>query len=64
MCEDVEKGKYERWEKNGYFTPNLDFNSSKIKGVFSLILPPPNVTGNLHLGHALNITLQDILCRW
>lgn len=48
------------WEKNGCF--HADVESSKPK--FSIVLPPPNVTGQLHMGHALNITLQDILVRF
>lgn len=42
-----------------YFTPNLKSNR-----VFSMILPPPNITGNLHLGHALTSTIQDVIVRW
>ncbi|NJR44143.1 class I tRNA ligase family protein, partial [bacterium] len=49
---------YQRWEQLGYFAPSG-------KGVpFCIQLPPPNVTGALHLGHALNNTLQDILIRF
>ncbi len=51
---------YEFWEKNGYF--HADENSEKPP--FSIVIPPPNVTGSLHMGHALNNTLQDILCRF
>jgi valyl-tRNA synthetase len=57
---DVEKKWYEHWEKNGYF--HADVNDGKEP--FSIVIPPPNVTGNLHMGHALNNTLQDILARW
>lgn len=42
-----------------YFKPASDCNKT-----FNLILPPPNITGNLHLGHALTGTIQDILVRW
>jgi valyl-tRNA synthetase len=51
---------YPVWESRGYFHADP---SSK-KPPFSIVIPPPNVTGALHLGHALNNTLQDILCRW
>lgn len=51
---------YEYWEKKGYF--HADVNDGKEP--FSIVIPPPNVTGNLHMGHALNNTLQDILARW
>ena len=50
---------YPFWEKCGYF--HVDSKSKKPP--FSIVIPPPNVTGALHLGHALNNTLQDILCR-
>ena len=50
---------YPRWKERGYF--HADPTSDKPP--FSIVIPPPNVTGALHLGHALNNTLQDILCR-
>ncbi|XP_044727743.1 valine--tRNA ligase-like [Chrysoperla carnea] len=56
---DVEKNKYKNWEKNNYFTPK-----SNSKEKFSIILPPPNVTGTLHLGHALTIAIEDSIVRW
>ena len=56
---EVEKHWYARWEKEGLFAPDL----SKDKA-FSIVIPPPNVTGALHIGHALNNTLQDILTRY
>ena len=56
---EIEAPLYEKWLKAGYFT--ADANS--IKPAFSLILPPPNVTGILHIGHALDLTLQDCLSR-
>ncbi len=57
---DVEDKWYEFWEKNGFFRaePVSD------KPPFCIVIPPPNVTGTLHMGHALNDTLQDILCRY
>ena len=55
----VEEKWYEFWEKNGYFIPSPDPQ----KPPFSIVIPPPNVTGHLHMGHALNLTLQDIVIR-
>lgn len=51
---------YEKWMKEGYFssTPN------KEKEPFTIMMPPPNITGQLHMGHALDHTLQDVLIRW
>jgi valyl-tRNA synthetase len=57
----VEAERYEWWERNGYFKPKEDCSS---ENVFSMVLPPPNVTGTLHLGHALTVTIQDTLARW
>jgi valyl-tRNA synthetase len=56
----IEKKWYNFWLKQGYFTPKIDPN----KKPFVIIMPPPNVTGELHLGHALTDTLEDILVRW
>jgi valyl-tRNA synthetase len=57
---DVERKWYRKWEEEGYF--HADENSAKPH--YSIVIPPPNVTGVLHMGHALNNTLQDILVRW
>ena len=57
---DVERKWYRRWEEAGYF--HADEHSSRPP--YAIVIPPPNVTGVLHMGHALNNTLQDILCRW
>ncbi|MGE5418272.1 MAG: valine--tRNA ligase [Acidobacteriota bacterium] len=57
---EVEKKWYEVWSSNGYFRPDDEHT----KKPFSIVMPPPNVTGSLHLGHALDNTLQDILSRW
>lgn len=55
------EGKWYRfWEENGYFTANADSS----KPSYSISIPPPNVTGVLHMGHALVDTLQDVLIRW
>ena len=51
---------YAAWEEGGYFTPDVDRERPK----FSIVIPPPNVTGRLHIGHALVNTLQDIIARW
>ena len=55
---DVEDKIYSYWEKNGLFKPKE--NSKK----FSIVIPPPNVTGSLHMGHALNNSIQDLLVRY
>ncbi len=59
---DIENKWYPFWEENGFFSPEA--NSSPDAPVFSVVIPPPNVTGYLHMGHALNHTLQDVLARW
>jgi len=56
----VEQKWYKSWMENGYFTPSIDHN----KKPFVIIMPPPNVTGELHVGHALTATLEDIMIRW
>jgi valyl-tRNA synthetase len=56
---EVEKNKYENWKAKGYFK-----SGDKSKEPFTIVIPPPNVTGKLHLGHALNCTFQDILIRY
>lgn len=58
---------YETWEKSGYFNPdNLPVSkASKLKAkAFSIIMPPPNANGSLHIGHAVGMTIQDILTRF
>ena len=70
MCNHNLEGKYEpnefeeniynAWEKAGYFKPS----GNKAKGNYCIMMPPPNVTGKLHMGHALDDTLQDILIRY
>lgn len=50
---------YKNWEEKGYFTPEVDEN----KTPYTIVLPPPNITGKLHLGHALDDTIQDIIIR-
>ncbi len=57
----VEDKIYQLWEKSGFFNP--DKLPSRHKKPYSIVIPPPNVTGELHMGHALNATIQDILIR-
>jgi len=52
---------YEEWVTKGYFKPEAVGNDGE---TFSIVIPPPNVTGSLHMGHALNATIQDALTRW
>ena len=56
----VERRIYEGWVDKGYFTPEID----RSKTPFVVIMPPPNVTGELHMGHALTIALEDLMVRW
>ncbi|MCI9281569.1 MAG: valine--tRNA ligase [Bacilli bacterium] len=55
----VEEGKYENWKNNGYFEA-----SESAKEPFCIVIPPPNVTGKLHIGHAWDTSIQDILIRY
>ena len=57
---DYEESIYSKWEESGFFHQEPDPS----KKPFTIVIPPPNVTGILHMGHALNNTLQDILIRW
>lgn len=59
--QEIEQALYRFWEENGYFKP--EHAGDEGKGCFSIVIPPPNVTGVLHMGHALDNTLQDILVR-
>ncbi len=65
---EVEEKIYRLWEKSGYFNPD-NLPVKKIRNLkleirnFCIVIPPPNVTGSLHMGHALNATIQDILIR-
>ena len=56
----VEDRIYRMWMDKGYFRAEVDEN----KEPFCIVIPPPNITGELHMGHALDNTLQDILIRW
>ncbi len=57
---EIEPKLYEKWCKNKYFHANVD----RSKKPFTIVMPPPNITGKLHMGHALDNTLQDILIRY
>ena len=56
---DVEEARRAFWEADKTFTPSPEAPGE----AYAIVIPPPNVTGNLHIGHALNLTLQDVLCR-
>lgn len=56
----VEDRIYKSWKEGSYFTPKIDH----ARQPFTIIMPPPNVTGELHIGHALTATLEDIMIRW
>ena len=58
----AEQNHYDRWEKSGFFTPEINEDPEAPK--YSIVIPPPNVTGSLHMGHALQHTLMDVLTRW
>ena len=57
---EVEKGKYETWKSKHYF----ESDSKSSKEPFCIVIPPPNVTGKLHIGHAWDVTIQDIIIRY
>ena len=56
----IEERLYKKWEDNGYFHAEVD----RSKKPFTIVMPPPNITGQLHMGHALDNTMQDILIRY
>ena len=58
-AKNIESKLYHFWENEGFFKPNHSSNPP-----FCIVIPPPNVTGVLHMGHALVNTLQDVLIRW
>ena len=61
---DFESRIYGDWMEKGEFTPDREKDKAEGKKPFTIVMPPPNVTGNLHMGHAMNNTLQDILIRF
>ncbi|SJZ55594.1 valine--tRNA ligase [Garciella nitratireducens] len=58
--DEVESRLYGKWEERGYFKPEVNPEGKP----FTIVMPPPNITGQLHIGHAFDGTLQDILIRW
>ena len=58
--QDIEDRLYQKWEENKYFRAKVDHS----KKPFTIVMPPPNITGQLHMGHALDNTMQDILIRY
>lgn len=61
----VEAAHYDWWKSKGFFKPKYQADGTVLpRGSFSLSLPPPNITGSLHCGHALTIALEDALIRW
>lgn len=61
----VEAAWYDWWEAKGYFQPELTQEGGiRPEGSFVIPIPPPNVTGSLHLGHALTDSIQDVMIRW
>ncbi len=61
---EIEDRLYSLWCEKGYFTPDTENDIKAGKKPFTIVIPPPNVTGQLHMGHALDETLQDILIRY
>ncbi|KAI5160776.1 valyl-tRNA synthetase [Nematocida ausubeli] len=59
----VENGWFSWWNKKGFFTPEYKTKASNGK-MFSIVLPPPNVTGSLHIGHAMMASIEDTIVRW
>jgi valyl-tRNA synthetase len=59
-AQDIEAALYEGWERDGAFAANPHSSATP----FTIMIPPPNVTGSLHMGHALTFTIQDVLIRW
>ena len=62
QAKNIEKKVYQSWKEGGFFNPDNLLEDKK--GSFAIATPPPNVTGALHMGHALNFTIQDTLIRW
>ncbi|KAG8176947.1 hypothetical protein JTE90_013624 [Oedothorax gibbosus] len=62
---EVERGWYQYWEKTGLLHSEAARRENKAeKSEYSIVLPPPNITGNLHIGHTLTVTIQDCIARW
>src|SRR5437868_3066042 len=60
--EETETEIYKKWEESGFFNP--DNNTDKNAAPFTIVMPPPNANGDLHAGHALFITIEDIMVRF
>jgi valyl-tRNA synthetase len=61
----VEAAWYDWWDAQGFFVPQTQMDGTpKSEGLFVIPFPPPNVTGSLHIGHALTVAIQDSLARW
>ncbi len=60
-AKEAEENHYKHWEDNGFFTPEINENADA--ETYSIVIPPPNVTGSLHMGHALQHTIMDVLTR-
>src|SRR5262245_48462869 len=58
--QQVEQRLYDWWERSGFFSPAGDSDCKP----FVLSMPPPNVTGELHMGHAMFVTIEDVIVRW
>src|SRR5258707_3947597 len=58
---EAEQNHYARWEERGYFAPEI--NQDPAAPIFTIVIPPPNVTGSLHVGHGLQLTMMDVLTR-
>ena len=63
-AKEIEDKFYKIWEERGYFEIDANKNIRKDGRKFCIMMPPPNVTGSLHIGHALTFTLQDIMTRY
>ncbi|OQY80191.1 MAG: valine--tRNA ligase [Chloroflexi bacterium UTCFX4] len=61
---ETEQRLYDWWESKGYFAPKIDPRSEGAPKPFVIVIPPPNVTGELHHGHAMFVTFEDLLIRW
>jgi valyl-tRNA synthetase len=61
---EYEEKIYRLWEEGGYFKPEIKNRKSRTKKAFSIIMPPPNANGDLHIGHALFVALEDIMTRY
>lgn len=60
----VEAGWYAWWQEQGYFKPEVILKKNPNAPLYVIPIPPPNITGSLHVGHAMAISIQDALIRW